>query len=124
MALNNIENKKYKQAIKYLEQVREYPEKLGEGKPYDPDYNLQNYLLAYCAKQSGDKQKAKQYKQDILNFSSNTERFSSTRNATSNYIALLMLNKYDKKNQAMQLMERWKHYQDSLSNWHISDISP
>lgn len=123
LALNNIEQRKYSTAIKYLEQAKEYPEKLGEGKPYDPDYRLQDYLLAYCAKQSGDQQRSKQYEQTIIDFSSDEERFSSSGNAASNYIGLLMLDKYGRQKQAAGLVKRWKHVQDSLHTWHISGTS-
>ena len=47
LALNNIEQKKHKKAVKYLEQAKQFPEKLGAGKLYDPYYRLQDYLLAY-----------------------------------------------------------------------------
>ena len=122
LALNNIEQKKHKKAVEYLEQAKQFPEKLGAGKPYDPDYRLQDYLLAYCAKQLGDEQKSMQCYRNIIDFSSDHERFNSAINSTSNYIGILVLDKYGKEKQATELMEGWKHFQDSLSTWHISDF--
>lgn len=105
MALNHIAQKKYGAATRYLEQAKEYPEKLGEGKPYDPDYRLQDYLLSYCAKQSGNNQQSMQYEQSVIDFTSDPEKFSSPRDATSNYIGLLTLNKHGKQKEAEALMQ-------------------
>jgi len=126
LALNNVEQKKYKEAIRYLEQAKQFPEKLGVGKPYDPDCRLLDYLLAYCENETGNKQKSSDYYRNILDFSSDAEKFNSTENSTSNYIALLVMDKYDKEIQAAERMKGWKHSLDSLSTWNISEkkLSP
>ena len=57
-ALNKIDQKKYQEAIAFLKDSKQFPENLGSGMPYDPDYRLQDYLLAYCESKSGDEKKA------------------------------------------------------------------
>ena len=49
-----IKQKKYKEALKYIENSKKWPENLGAGKPYDPDERLQDLLSAYCYKKTGD----------------------------------------------------------------------
>ena len=38
----------YQEAIERLEASREYPERLGTGKPADPDYRIQDYREVWC----------------------------------------------------------------------------
>ncbi len=121
LALDYMELNNYKAATKYLVNSKKYPEKLGEGKPYDPDYRLQDYLIAYCAKQLKDEKTAVQCYQNIIDFSNEPDRFNSPRNAAANYLSLLVLNKQGHKNQAGELLKGWQHFQDSLSVWHISN---
>jgi hypothetical protein len=56
-AMEKISAKKYSEAVKLIERSKEWPERLGVGKPYDVDTRLQDYLNAYCAekmKKGGD----------------------------------------------------------------------
>jgi len=47
-ALADMKKDQYQAAIKRLETSREYPERLGTGKPGDPDYRIQDYLESLC----------------------------------------------------------------------------
>jgi tetratricopeptide (TPR) repeat protein len=47
-AVELMEGKKYKEALKYIDLSKEWPENLGEGKPYDVDTRLQDYMTAVC----------------------------------------------------------------------------
>ena len=38
----------YKTALRYLEGSKEYPERLGSGRPYDPDFRMQDFLEVLC----------------------------------------------------------------------------
>ncbi len=48
MSMDLIAKKKYADAIKMIEKSKEYPEKLGVGKPYVVDTRIQDYLNIYC----------------------------------------------------------------------------
>nr|MBA4168376.1 hypothetical protein [Chitinophagaceae bacterium] len=120
LALDLIGNKRYKEAAGSLEQAKLFPEALGEGKPYDPDYRLTDYLLAYCARQSGNREKAKEFEKSIMDYSSDPEKFNVARNATSNYLSVLLLRKNGHEKLAADLVAGWEHIQDSLAKWQIS----
>jgi hypothetical protein len=47
-AVELMEGKNYKEALKNIDLSKEWPERLGEGKPYDVDTRLQDYMTAYC----------------------------------------------------------------------------
>jgi Tfp pilus assembly protein PilF len=47
-ALAEMKKGGYQQAVGYLEASREYPERLGTGKPADPDHRIQDYLESFC----------------------------------------------------------------------------
>jgi hypothetical protein len=47
-ALAEMKKGDYQAAVGRLEASREYPERLGTGKPADPDYRIQDYLESYC----------------------------------------------------------------------------
>ena len=58
LALEDMKEGKFSQAIKHLEGSKEYPERLGTGKPYNPDYRVQDYLMMFCYEEMGDNDKA------------------------------------------------------------------
>jgi Flp pilus assembly protein TadD len=47
-ALADMKKGGYQEAVGRLEASREYPERLGTGKPDDPDYRIQDYLESFC----------------------------------------------------------------------------
>ncbi|MCP4456371.1 MAG: hypothetical protein GY809_33360, partial [Planctomycetes bacterium] len=48
LALEKIKAADYASAIEHLEGAKQYPERLGTGRPYDPDFREQDYLQALC----------------------------------------------------------------------------
>lgn len=120
LALNYIQESKYKEAMGALIKSKQYPENLGSGKPYSPDYRFQDYLLAYCEEQVGNKQKSASYYQDIIDFSSETENVNSIWRAIDNYISVLVLKRLGKEEKAEELLTRWRTLCDSLLSWQIS----
>jgi len=59
----------YGRASKMLEKARQWPERLGAGKPYDVDNRLEDYLEGLCSKKSGDSAKAKKRFEQVLSYS-------------------------------------------------------
>jgi len=47
-ALADMKKGQYQEAHERLETSRQYPERLGTGKPADPDYRIQDYLDIFC----------------------------------------------------------------------------
>jgi tetratricopeptide (TPR) repeat protein len=48
-----IRNRKYDEALAHIAKSREWPERLGVGKPYTPDERLQAMMEAYCNRRLG-----------------------------------------------------------------------
>ena len=46
------------EAVRALELAKLYPEKLGTGRPFDPDFRMQDYLIARCLDRTGERAKA------------------------------------------------------------------
>jgi len=57
-ALRDMKHHQYDQAIAHLETSREYPERLGTGRPDNPNYQLQDYLEMFCYQELGQSGKA------------------------------------------------------------------
>jgi tetratricopeptide (TPR) repeat protein len=48
LALENMEKGDYAKAIQCIEKSKEYPENLGRGRPFEPNFKVQEYLIAIC----------------------------------------------------------------------------
>lgn len=69
-ALRDMKSGAYQDAIRRLEESREYPERLGTGKPGDPDYRSQDYLEFYCYQKLSEPSKAEEAKSRINSWNS------------------------------------------------------
>ena len=56
----------YTLGVKMLEKARQWPERLGAGKPYDVDTRLEDYLDGLCSKKSGDAARAKKLFEQVI----------------------------------------------------------
>lgn len=112
-----MEQKKYKDALHYIEQSKAWPENLGAGMPYNPDTRVQDYLSAFCYAKLGDKKEADNCLGQIISYSQ--KQWDNDSDPTVIEIANRLFNDSNKKNEAAQYMEKWKTKQDSLSKWKI-----
>ena len=111
LAMENIKNKNYKNAIIYLEKSKEYPEHLGTGKPYDPDYRLQDYLEALCYDKINEKNKAEKSRKLVYDYT--IKKWIGGGN--NHYFGLLALKSYGEKVKALKLLNELKSiYPDNL----------
>ncbi|MBN2416340.1 DUF5107 domain-containing protein [bacterium] len=60
-ALDLIEENKYEAAVSVLNEGADWPEHLGQGRPYEPDRRLFDYLLGICHERSGRVREAAQF---------------------------------------------------------------
>ncbi|WP_315814863.1 hypothetical protein [Paraflavitalea speifideaquila] len=69
-ALQQIKNKKYKKALTFIREAREWPQHLGVGKPYEEevDERLEDWLMYQCGHKTGDKDQAKASLDKITRF--------------------------------------------------------
>jgi tetratricopeptide (TPR) repeat protein len=70
LAMEAMKKGRYDDAIKRLEGSKEYPERLGTGKPNNPDYRVQDYLMMLCYEIMGMPAKAEAARERISAFSS------------------------------------------------------
>jgi tetratricopeptide (TPR) repeat protein len=120
LALQMAGQKKYKQAIKYVDEAKKWPENLGSGSPYNPDTRLHDFIAAYCEKKLGNQKEAGNYYQMILDYSLDNENWMGGKNPLGNYISMLVLNQEGKKQELNRLMTEWKAEQDSIRNWTLT----
>ena len=118
IALDLLEKKKFKKAITYVDNSREWPENLGSGKPYEPDTRLQDYITAYCELQLGNHGRSENYYQQIIDFSQ--KKWSDSRDPANIYIAIRVLDAQGKPHVSEALIKDWEFKQDSLRDWRIS----
>jgi tetratricopeptide (TPR) repeat protein len=118
MAVELLEREKYREALKYVNNSKNWPENLGAGKPYEPDIRFQDYISAYCYTQLRDQKQADNYSDQIINYS--LEHWGPAGEPANIYIANQVFNDHGKHHEAILTMENWKTEQDSLRDWKIS----
>lgn len=67
-ALEQLQLRQYRPAIQTLEQYKVWPERLGVGRPFDPDERLADRLLAYAYEQIGQRNEAAAAKARIVEY--------------------------------------------------------
>jgi tetratricopeptide (TPR) repeat protein len=65
MAIEAMRLKDYAAALESLDLAKTYPERLGTGQPFDPDWRLQDYLRAVCLEKMGRTDEAREIKKGI-----------------------------------------------------------
>jgi tetratricopeptide (TPR) repeat protein len=70
MAMRDMKKGQYEMAMKHLDGSREYPERLGTGKPGNPDYRLQDTLAMLCYERMGMPAKAAEAWERVRAYSS------------------------------------------------------
>ncbi len=78
LGLAAVAKKDWAGAVRSLEHSKEFPEKLGTGKPFDPDYRIQDYLLGLIHGRLGDKDKAAASFQAVVDY---TVKYPEARGA-------------------------------------------
>jgi tetratricopeptide (TPR) repeat protein len=68
LALQAMKKGQYAEAVRSLEGAKEYPERLGTGRPNNPDFRAQDYLLAFAYEKMGQAAKAQEARQRIAAF--------------------------------------------------------
>jgi len=118
IALDLIENEKYKKAIKFIDSSKEYPENLGSGAPYEPDNRLQDYLSAFCESELGNQEAADNYHQQIIDFS--LAHQNEGGDFFNNYFATVFLTEQGKLEMAKTYITGLEKQQNYLNDWKIA----
>jgi hypothetical protein len=74
LGLREIKTGSLTAAISHLEKSMDYPERLGSGRPYDPDQRMQQYLMALCHIARGDRDAAEELFNSVRDYSDSENR--------------------------------------------------
>ncbi len=107
LAVQNAGQQKYREAIKNINNSKNWPENLGAGEPNNPDTRLQDYLLAYCENQMGNREQANRYYNRIVEYTLNPENRRQGE-PLNDYIGALVLREQGKTQEATRLLNKWK----------------
>ena len=69
LALAALKKGQHEEAIQRLEGSKEFPPRLGTGKPQDPDYRVQDYLVMLSYEKMGQREKAEEARRRIAAYS-------------------------------------------------------
>lgn len=78
VALEYLGKKKYSNAIEVLTKVKEWPENIGVGKPFNPDERPQDYLMAMALEKMGELERSNAILDTIVSYSSQQIKNNST----------------------------------------------
>lgn len=120
-AVDLMKEKKYKEALKYVNSSKNWPENLGAGKPYEPDVRFQDFISGYCYNIIGDKKMAENSVNEIIKFSQ--KQWGNNNDPSNIFIANKVYNERGLQQEAILAMKNWKSEQDSLNIWKISSGS-
>jgi predicted negative regulator of RcsB-dependent stress response len=118
LAEEMTEKGKFREALKYLDRSKDWPENLGAGKPYEPDTRFHDYIAAYCYEKLGDPGSAESCYEKIM--CNSLKEWGRDQEPFNIFIANQIFIDHGKKDIAGQAMEKWKAEQDSLYIWNIT----
>ena len=113
-AASYMSRKRFNKAITLLIKAKDWPERLGVGKPYDPDERAINYLLGICYQRKGETSEANKYFEAVLAHKGQIVGHASF---------LIQLKAADQlKKQAMlnDLLDMAKTSSDDLTTWAVA----
>jgi tetratricopeptide (TPR) repeat protein len=110
----------YSKAARSLEKARQWPERLGAGKPYDVDNRLEDYLEGVCAKKSGNSARSKQMFEQVISYT----RDHSGDLSINRLFGVLAERETEKQNTATKLADEWSNdVKSPVARWRIAMLS-
>jgi tetratricopeptide (TPR) repeat protein len=94
---------RYDGAVKYLLKAREWPERLGVGKPYDVDNRFEDFLEAICCEKLGDKSRASTLKESVAAYT----RTHSGDWGPGRLFGALSMRALGRENDAERMLDGW-----------------
>jgi tetratricopeptide (TPR) repeat protein len=102
LGLQNMRKGDWAQAVESLEKSKEYPERLGTGEPFDPDFRKQDYLESVCCDKLGQRDKAREALKSVSDY---TLRNPDSRGPNA-YYGGLALQKLGEPEKARKILEK------------------
>ncbi|MFQ6037903.1 MAG: tetratricopeptide repeat protein, partial [Candidatus Aminicenantales bacterium] len=110
LALEEMSRGAWEEASLHLKKAKTYPEHLGTGRPYEPDQRMQDFLLALCCDNLGNKEQADKLRENILAYTAE----HGVRQNLHDYFAGWLLLQEGEERKARELMRRAKPPRDLL----------
>jgi tetratricopeptide (TPR) repeat protein len=102
LGLQSMKKGNWAQAVERLEKSKEYPERLGTGKPFDPDFRKQDYLEMVCYEKLGQRDKALEALKAISDYTlNNLERLGP-----NSYFGGLALQRLGERDRARKILAK------------------
>jgi len=101
LALEAVEERDYRTAVRYLEGSKEYPEHLGTGEPYEADFRMQDYLEWVAFSMADNSRRANEALQRAVEYTLRNR----TSGGTHHLFGLLALRDSGETEEAEQLIE-------------------
>jgi len=102
-AVEKIQNNAYDEGLSLIARARLWPERLGTGKPYDPDTRLEDYLEAIVLQRRGDQDSARRLLSTVAQYTMQHR----TTNKTPHLIGALALRDLGDSANGQALLENW-----------------
>lgn len=121
LALQMIAKNRWQEAVTYLEQSKAYPEHLGSGEPYAPDFRLQNYLASLCFTKMGRKNWAQESLKAVREYTST----HGTMWGSSDYFGIRTLQEYGEQKLASKLVQQLseRNRDDVAAHWTVAQLT-
>ncbi len=107
LAMEDMKKGNYAEAIQHLEGSKEYPERLGTGKPHQPDYRLQDYLMSLCYDKMDERDTGEEARKRIYEY---TLHHANSRRAGRyySYFSALIYQHFEEPEKSYALLKDWE----------------
>ena len=109
LSAQNLASGEYDKAVVLAEGAKKWPENLGVGRPFDSDERLENFILARAFEKEGDREKARQLYQNIVEY---TEKRQLSWD-TNHIFGVMAFKRLGKDQEAQFLLDSWKQARSS-----------
>jgi tetratricopeptide (TPR) repeat protein len=103
LSARHLASGEYENAAVLAERAKEWPENLGVGRPFEWDERLENFVLARTFEKKGEREKARQLYQNIVEY---TEKRQLSWN-TNHIFGLMAFKRLGKDQAAQSLLNSW-----------------
>ncbi len=102
-ALDAVNRNNTAEAHVYLGKAREWPERLGAGKPYDTDDRVEDLIDAVACERAGDARGAREYRRKIMEYT----RTHADADRVQHVIGIVTMRMEGKRDAAWDLQRSW-----------------
>lgn len=109
LAIDEMDKKQYKKALKYISLAKEWPENLGVGKPYDSDIDerLEDWLTYKSYEKLGNKAASQQMLTKILSYEKLENESGTILSSVNNLVTTWAMQKTGMSVQAEDFLRKW-----------------